>query len=144
MGRMSRQKGATFERWVAKQLRPVYADARRQPQSQIKQMRELALVSGIDMDKLCLTDVVAGPWGIECKCCAGKYPAQKAWEQAARDVQNSGKAPVAIIKNTEAGARGVMVWWRPHYDTAHDGGPLVSMPLSEWLVEISRPRTLSF
>lgn len=98
IGRLSRTKGATFERWTANALKPYFPDARRQPQSQIKQLKQIMDKDPEGLLKLCLTDVVAGPFGIECKHRKVLPHIEDTLQQAISDVGNSGKVPVAVHK----------------------------------------------
>jgi hypothetical protein len=96
IGRRSRNKGATFERWVANQLKKFFPESRRQPQSQIKQLK--AIMDKDDSLHLCLTDVVAGPFGIECKHRKQLPNMDSTLEQAQEDCGTSGKIPVGVHK----------------------------------------------
>ena len=96
LGRRSRTKGHTFERWVASQLKPIFPDARRQPQSQISQLKAIAKYT--PEFNPCLTDVVAGPFGLECKHRKQLAPIVNTLAQAREDVGTSGKIPVAVHK----------------------------------------------
>ena len=107
IGKASRRKGHTFERWVVAQLRAIgFADARRQPQSQIKELKRIAETCNIPM---CLTDVVATQGdirlGIECKHRKVLPPIAGTLQQAADDCGTSNYIPVAIHKG--GAARGV-------------------------------------
>lgn len=97
IGRRSRRKGAAFERWVANQLKAIgFTDARRQPQSQIKQLKAIAAVTpGFNP---CLTDVVALPFGVECKHRKQLPSIESTLQQAKEDCGDSGAIPVAIHK----------------------------------------------
>lgn len=129
MGRRARTKGATFERWVSTQLKQYFPDAHRQPQSQIKQLKQIA--SHTPEFNPCLTDVVAGPFGIECKHRKVLPSIPKTLEQAASDCGGSGKIPVAIHK--------------PHGGTAYDiqvgilyGGDVLILPWLEFMRNCER------
>lgn len=102
MGKLSRTKGATFERWVAKQLKPIFPDAHRQPQAQIKLLKEIA-VKNPDIPQPCLTDVVAGPLGIECKHRKVLPKFEATLAQAEGDIGGSGKLAVALHKSHGGG-----------------------------------------
>lgn len=93
-GRLSRVKGATFERTIANALKPYFTDSRRQPQSQIKQIKAIAATT--PEFHPCLTDVVAGPFGIECKHRKVLPHIEDTLQQAIEDVGQSGKIPVAV------------------------------------------------
>lgn len=98
IGRRSRTKGATFERWCANALKHLFPDARRQPQSQIKQIKALIESGALPAGSVCLTDVVAGPFGIECKHRKVLPKFEDTLKQAAEDAGASGKIPVAVHK----------------------------------------------
>lgn len=109
-GRLSRRKGATFERKVANALKEFYPDARRQPQSQIKQIKAIAATQP-DF-KPCLTDVVAGPFGIECKHRKVLPMIEDTLQQASEDVGQSGKVPLAVHLPHGAQLADAQVAWR--------------------------------
>ena len=104
VGRLSRRKGATAERYVANTLKPIYPDAHRQPQSQIKQLKAIAQGNPVIAKQLCLTDVVAGPYGIECKHRKVLPRIEDTLQQAIEDVGQSGKIPVAWHRKSGAPA----------------------------------------
>lgn len=129
IGRRSRTKGASFERWVSSQLKPYFSDTRRQPQSQIKQLKAIAATD--PTFNPCLTDVVAGPFGIECKHRKVLPHWEESLEQARDDVGASGKVPVAVHK--------------PHGGTAYDievrilyFGDVIRMTWIEFLANCKR------
>lgn len=96
IGRLSRRKGATFERKIANELKEFFPDSHRQPQSQIKQLKAIAAGNDVIAAQLCLTDVVAGPFGIECKHRKVLPHIEDTLQQAIEDVGQSGKIPVAV------------------------------------------------
>lgn len=98
IGRLSRTKGKRFELFVANALKHLFPDARRQPQSQIKQIKELIANGSIPAGSVCLTDVVAGPFGIECKHRKVLPKFEDTLRQAEEDAGKSGKLPVAVHK----------------------------------------------
>lgn len=107
IGKASRRKGHTFERWVAAELRSIgFPDARRQPQSQIKELKRIAETCNIPM---CLTDVVATRGdirlGIECKHRRVLPRIEHTLGQAMNDCGISNHMPVAIHKG--GGGRGI-------------------------------------
>lgn len=91
-----RRKGHDFERWVAKELRPIFSGARRGLQYQ---------------DGQSPPDVIGTPYHIECK--KGKRTDIKAaMVQAERDAiaQGGGLPTVAITKDDDKSALVTMNW----------------------------------
>jgi hypothetical protein len=101
IGRLSRTKGATFERKIANELKVYFPDARRQPQSQIKQLK--AIMGKDESLRLCLSDVVAGPFGIECKHRVVLPHIEDTLQQAIEDCGTSDKIPVAVHQPSPGG-----------------------------------------
>lgn len=109
IGRSSRRKGHTFERWVARQLKAIgFADAHRQPQSQITLLKQvnLTLPAG---QKRALTDVVAGPFAIECKHRKVLPKIEDTLHQAEEDSAGSGLLPIAVHKQDGDGQDAILV-----------------------------------
>lgn len=107
--RNARKKGHGLERWVANSLKPLYPDAHRQPQSQLTLLRKIVETTGIPM---CFTDVVAGPYGIECKNRKVLPTLQSTLDQATQDVGQSGKIPLALHKGGKLGRGKVICGYR--------------------------------
>lgn len=109
IGRSSRRKGHTFERWVARQLKAIgFTDAHRQPQSQITLLKQvnLTLPAG---QKRALTDVVAGPFAIECKHRKVLPKIEDTLKQAEEDSAGSGLLPIAVHKQDGDGQDAILV-----------------------------------
>lgn len=136
--RRSRNKGASFEREIARALREFYPDARRQPQSDIKRMKTLAESDPILASRLCLTDVVAGPFGLECKHRKRLPRMGDTLVQATEDVGESGKIPLAIHRGDRWRYADIEVGMRqrdylrisrpPGVYTCHDGLVVIKWP----------------
>lgn len=112
IGRLSRTKGHTFERWVANQLKPIYADAHRQPQSQIKLLKQINDTLPVGIGKRALTDVVAGPWAIECKHRKVLPKIEDTLKQAEEDAAGSNLTPLAVHKPSPGTVDDIVVGWR--------------------------------
>lgn len=98
IGRASRRKGRSFEQWVARQLKAIgFTDAHRQPQSQIKLLKEVNSTLP-DGQKRALTDVVAGCFAIECKHRKVLPKIEDTLRQAEGDSAGSGLLPLAVHK----------------------------------------------
>lgn len=109
IGRSSRRKGHTFERWVANQLKALgFTDAHRQPQSQIKLLKEInaTLPAG---QKRALTDVVAGCFAIECKHRKVLPKIEDTLKQAEEDSAGSSLLPLAVHKQDGDGRDSILV-----------------------------------
>jgi hypothetical protein len=83
-GKMSRNKGAAFERWVANQLKAAGLPAKRG----LGQARSASEVPDVDLPG----------WWIEAKR-HKKCDREAAWRQAVEAAQASGRTPVAICKD---------------------------------------------
>lgn len=98
IGKGSRRKGHSFERWVANELKSIgLADAHRQPQSQITLLKQIneTLPEG---KKRALTDVVAGVFALECKHRKVLPKIEQTLKQAEDDSAGSGLIPLAVHK----------------------------------------------
>lgn len=95
MGKRSRDKGANFERWVAKELKHIFSDAKRGIQYR-DGGKEASDVSG------------AGPFHIECK--HGKKPNPGAALEQAENDSGEGKLIAAIVKDDRKSPFVVMLW----------------------------------
>ncbi len=110
VGKHSRNKGATFERQIAKRLRELWPEARRRGNAQADGQRIEA-------------DVEGTPYHIECK----RYAARPSWDQCVRwfaDIPRDGRPPLLIVK---ADRQPAMVMLEV------DRLGLVCMPLSSWM-----------
>lgn len=108
IGRGSRRKGHAFERWVANQLKAIFPDAHRQPQSQLTLLKKVneTLPQG---QWRALTDVVAGPFAIECKHRKVLPRLESTLAQAEADSAHSGMLPIAVHKQDGDGADAIVV-----------------------------------
>lgn len=92
MSKMSRTKGATFERWLVSDLSEIWGKENCKRNLQVQHATENHL-----------PDVTAGPYGIEAKSW-NRYPTPKEWEdmlcQAEIDCKDSDLYPIAIYKKT--------------------------------------------
>lgn len=115
-GRYSRTKGHSFEREIARLLRPLYPQAR----------RGLQYRDGVEA-----CDVEGTPFHIECKRMK-KVDIKKAFAQAKKDCQGK-RIPIVISKEDR---QEILI-------TLDADGELLTIPFEDWLSFIIRPSVVS-
>ncbi len=93
MGTLSRRKGHDFEREIARELRDIFPKARRGLQYQDGQQ---------------CADVEGTVFHIECK--RGRKPNPRAALRQAMDDVNTGRIPVAVVKDDQRDPFVVLAW----------------------------------
>jgi hypothetical protein len=122
-GRMSRNKGAAFERWVANELKKAGLPAKRG----LGQARSASEVPDVDLPG----------WWVECKR-HRRCDREAAWRQAVEASVGSGRTPVAICKDDYGQPTAT---WQPIVEV---GGirvaVLVTARLEDWIDAVVRSR----
>tara|TARA_Y100001963_G_scaffold135532_1_gene197179 strand:- start:522 stop:893 length:372 start_codon:yes stop_codon:yes gene_type:complete len=110
MGKKSRTKGASFERWVANKLKTVWPDARRRGNAQADGKQIESDVEGVP------------GWSVECK----RYAEQPSWSQCEKwfnDIPCDGRQKLLVVR---ADRRQAFVYLQTNRG-------LACQPFNDWL-----------
>ena len=117
-GRMSRNKGAAFERWVANELKKAGLPAKRG----LGQARSASEVPDVDLPG----------WWIECKR-HKKCDREAAWRQAVEAAVGSERIPVAICKDDHGKPTATWNAWVGYLPVRVSVPILVTCALGDWI-----------